>query len=492
MFNIKYRRTRKYRPDGTQIYSTLNGTFSPPRYINRDNRFDIICQRKGCSRIPLQVARDASGQVIRCCRATPYRNPIAGWRKQLDCGGLVCPVGAQDTYIQTVELPYSGPAPTFVPLLQAGWTVTPANPGARHVSAMVLGAEAKVQGRQVVRLYLPTASAQRGLAVNTVKIYDGDVLKATAPLLLVGAIKITRADAAGSLCRRCGGTGCPGSNSSGEPNPFIDCSGCPKGERGNVYVDNYAKSCACHPQACYQPVIKRIQNRNGYTNYKYNYSSEQYLNRRCRTHDQLAFNFQCNRPIDTSPYTDCSNSNIFPAGCANCTTPACGPKGKSSHDQIGGRTGPAGHTDYLLPSKPNCWTNAGPTGGPKVRCGIRRTCAGVSVCDSRNTNCCAVYKPNNRTFSQQGAVSGGSRINRLKYQTKLHAQTVILPNNLYSMTAQRPGPKEEGPSALAGKVKSQFPFRNSVNGQRPVSLYRTTFPWYKRGLSKRLYTTTRR
>ena len=484
MFNIKYRRTRKYRPDGTQIYSTLNGTFSPPRYINRDNRFDIICQRKGCSRIPLQVARDASGQVIRCCRATPYRNPIAGWRKQLDCSGLVCPVGVQDTYIQTVELPYSGAAGSLVPLLMAGWTVR-----ASGVTAQVLGSAPKEPARQVVRLHI-TARQDGFRSGQSVDVYDGAIVRAAAPILVAGPVASTADPSA--ICRRCGGSGCPGSNSKGEPNPFVSCSGCPKGARGNVYVDNFAKSCGCNPSACYLPVIKRTQNRNGYINYKYNYSSEQYLNRRCRTHDQLAFNFQCNRPIDTSPYPDCSNSNIFPAGCANCTTPACGPKGKPSRAQTGGRTGTAGHTDYLLPSKPDCWTNAGPTGAREVRCGMRRTCAGVSVCDTRNTNCCAVYKPNNRTFSQQGAVSGGSRINRLKYQTKLRAQTVILPNNLYSMTARRPGPKGKGHSALAGKVKSQFPFRNSVNGQIPVSLYRTTFPWYKRGISKRLYTTTRR
>jgi hypothetical protein len=48
---------------------------------------------------------------------------------------------------------------------------------------------------------------------------------------------------------------------------------------------------------------------------------------------------------------------------------------------------------------------------------------GYTVCEATNNNCKAVYKRSNPRFSSQGGVSGGSRINRLKYQTQLKAQS---------------------------------------------------------------------
>ena len=62
-----------------------------------------------------------------------------------------------------------------------------------------------------------------------------------------------------------------------------DLSGCgyTKDVSGNLYKDNYAKTCATHPEACYNQVIRSTQNKNGCVNESYNYSTNQYLTRRC-------------------------------------------------------------------------------------------------------------------------------------------------------------------------------------------------------------------
>ena len=61
----------------------------------------------------------------------------------------------------------------------------------------------------------------------------------------------------------------------------------------------------------------------------------------------------------------------------------------------------------------------------KVKDDQQVKCSGYSLCAAINNNCCATYKPNNQQFSSQGAVSGGSRINRLKYQTQLRCPIYI-------------------------------------------------------------------
>ena len=81
-----------------------------------------------------------------------------------------------------------------------------------------------------------------------------------------------------------------------------DLSGCgyTNDVSGNVYKDNYAKSCGdpANSLVCYNPVIKLTQNRNGCVNESYNYSTNQYLTRRCLTFSQQEFNFQSQVPVD--------------------------------------------------------------------------------------------------------------------------------------------------------------------------------------------------
>jgi len=192
---------------------------------------------------------------------------------------------------------------------------------------------------------------------------------------------------------------------------LIDCSGnidllgCgyTKDASGNVYKDNYAKTCATHPEACYNQVIRPKQNKNGCVNESYNYSTNQYLTRRCMTFKQQEFNFLSQVPVDAS---DCCTKF---KSCNNC--------------------------QYNTDGDCDCSSNGFCTGINKLPCEVK------------NTKCFAIYKRSNSKFNRQGAVSGGSRINRLKYQTRMKAQgrTVNGRNNI-------------------------------INRREPAALYRTSRP----------------
>ena len=149
---------------------------------------------------------------------------------------------------------------------------------------------------------------------------------------------------------------------------------------GNVYKDNYAKSCGdlANSVVCYNPVIKLTQNRNGCVNESYNYSTNQYLTRRCLTFQQQEFNFQSQVPVDASGCCTKFRS------CANCQYKTDG----------------------------------------TCDCSLNGFCIGINKlpCEVKNTKCYAIYKRSNPKFNRQGVVSGGSRINRLKYQTRIVAQ----------------------------------------------------------------------
>ena len=182
-----------------------------------------------------------------------------------------------------------------------------------------------------------------------------------------------------------------------------DLSGYTKDVSGNVYKDNYAKTCATHPEACYNQVIRTKQNKNGCVDESYNYSTNQYLTRRCLKFQQQEFNFQSQVSVDASG--SCTKFK----SCNNC--------------------------QYKTNGDCDCSANG--------------FCIGINKlpCETKNTKCYAIYKRSNPKFKKQGAVSGGSRINRLKYQTRMKAQgrTVNGRNNV-------------------------------INGRRPATLYRTSKP----------------
>ena len=201
---------------------------------------------------------------------------------------------------------------------------------------------------------------------------------------------------------------------------LLDCSATDLGCRlpandvsGNVYKDNYAKSCADpsanRPDYCYDPVIKLVQNKNGCVNESYNYDTNQYLTRRCATFQQQEFNFLSNKAIDSSgccsKFRSCSNCQYNTAGACDCSA-----------------------NGFCIGNNKSNGINNLP-------------------CEVKNTKCYAIYKRSNPKFNHQGAVSGGSRINRLKYQTRLDSQSRF----------------------VKGKT-------NTINGRLPATLYRRSKP----------------
>jgi len=86
-------------------------------------------------------------------------------------------------------------------------------------------------------------------------------------------------------------------------------------------------------------------------------------------------------------------------------------------------------------------------------CGHSQACIGINKlpCEVKNTKCFAIYKRSNSKFNRQGAVSGGSRINRLKYQTRVVA-------------AQR------------RKANGRNNVNNVINRRGPAALYTTSRP----------------
>ena len=238
----------------------------------------------------------------------------------------------------------------------------------------------------------------------------------------------------------------------------------------------------------YSQTKPHIQNRNGWMNDKYNYSTKQYLERRCRSFKRQSFNFLSNQAIrdasGASMYeflTSCQNSNInnnqgtsnrqctnkcnHAADCSGCCLLDC-------NNKIG----------------IDCSQNT-------IACAqTTNNCAkkGYTLCEASNNNCKAVYKRSNPRFSTQGAVSGGSRINRLKYQTQLKAQSVQRPTRFFP--GGKPGTVEAKPYTTAANNNMTYrgtPYKkvnttngiNSINGTYPVSLYRNTYPRYKSNLS---------
>ena len=93
----------------------------------------------------------------------------------------------------------------------------------------------------------------------------------------------------------------PGSN----PNPLIgwrkqlDCSrDCSCNSWQEVFKNN-----------CCQPAIKRIQNKNGIIDASYNYTTQGYLQKRCLTYNQNAFNFDISGDV-LQPF--CCGNNCHP------------------------------------------------------------------------------------------------------------------------------------------------------------------------------------
>jgi len=400
-------------------------------------------------------------------------------------------------------------------------------------------------------------------------------------------------------------------------------------DQGNLIVNN-SKSESKDANLCgYSQVKKTTQNRNGWVNDKYNYSSKQYLERRCRTFGNLGFNFLSNKSIKGSKnsefLTGCSNARVYSnlplkRGNKDCSgsksqqifvkfrfqpslsTPTSQTSlygygneinfpdnARLNPDNLKGnviailnltqivlpaedkygfeimltkalekqfnedtlknfkfilnfndiniqipysdlvRTTPGTFFDYEVyydETKPNYhlikkMINNGNIVGKNINvmmgkiespiencdlscnnilgldCTVMNcsqqmdnfgniSCAkkGYTICEATNNNCKAVYKRSNPRFSTQGAVSGGSRINRLKYQTKIKAQSTRYQVNGNDSTNKTSAVNTNlGPQSFDDHINSVNGFGGASNGTYPVSLYRNTFPTYKANLS---------
>ncbi len=124
---------------------------------------------------------------------------------------------------------------------------------------------------------------------------------------------------------------------------------------------------------------------------------------------------------------------------------------------------------YSVNSHNPCYTC--PTGATANDCKYN-TC--YKTTDIKKSDCCVTWAPSNRPFNQQGAVSGGSRINRLKYNTVARSQQACKPKMYKHGNCG---------SFVPGQHREKVAFRNSVNGMIPLRYYRDARPVYKSNLA---------
>ena len=243
-------------------------------------------------------------------------------------------------------------------------------------------------------------------------------------------------------------------------------------DQGNLIVNN-SKAESTNTKLCgYSQTKPHIQNRNGWMNDKYNYSSKQYLERRCRGFNNLAFNYLSNSSIKES-----SNSE-FLTGCSNARVNIDPSYNQGNKDCSGNCDLSCNNILGLDCTVMNCSQQMDKSGN--IICAKK----GYTVCEATNNNCKAVYKRSNPRFSTQGAVSGGSRINRLKYQTQLKAQStrkLVTGQNGTNKTSAKN--TNIGSMSFDNHVNSVNGFGGASNGSYPGSLYRNTYPTYKANLS---------
>jgi len=433
MWRIKRRRTKPKTEGNKVIYPKLNSTAKPNRYQSRNTYLDVKCNKElgaGCTDVGCQ-----------CQDLPPYPPPnitsfsditnissngVADYKTRVNTIGPATftditkwygPVTNLGTTYEGVYGDTNGRFSLPLPAVYNHISITYNNPhtgsGSDAVYIFIGGVGSGA---------LPTENPLAYQAVNKItngttgasKTYSqryqaGDYLKIQEKASVITTALVIELTYVPNIY--CCKTAPYRNPILGYRKHLIDCSGntdlsgCgyTKDVSGNVYKDNYAKTCATHPEACYNQVIRTKQNKNGCVDESYNYSTNQYLNRRCLKFQQQEFNFQSQAPVDASGC--CSKFK----SCNNC--------------------------QYKTNGDCDCSANGFCTGINKLPCQVK------------NTKCYAIYKRSNPKFKKQGAVSGGSRINRLKYQTRMKAQG----------------------STVNGR-------NNVINGRRPATLYRTSRP----------------
>uniref|UniRef100_A0A6C0EM48 Uncharacterized protein n=1 Tax=viral metagenome TaxID=1070528 RepID=A0A6C0EM48_9ZZZZ len=433
MWRIKRRRTKPIENKAKTgvIYPKFNATSKPNRYVNRNTYLDVKCNKNlgaGCTIVGCQCSGPGSlgypsPKIISFSDITDGSGTgVADYKNRVNTIGPATFTDITTWYGPAINLgtTYEGVfgvtngnfsllLPTFYNHISITYNNPHPGSGSDAVYIFIGGVgsgalpiENPSPGQEVNKITNGTTGASQTYG----QIYQsGDYLKIQEKAsVITTALVIELTFISNTYC--CKTT--PYRNPIlGYRKHLVDCSGLSgcgytNDVSGNVYKDNYAKSCT-NPLVCYNPVIKRTQNRNGCVNESYNYSTNQYLTRRCLTFPQQEFNFQSQVPVDASGCCTKFRS------CANCQykTDGC-----------------------------DCSSNG--------------FCIGINKlpCEVKNTKCFAIYKRSNSKFNNQGAVSGGSRINRLKYQTRVVA-------------AQRR--KANGRN-------------NVINGRGPAALYTTSRP----------------
>ena len=521
MLRAKRRRTRMHNKKGNPIFNTMNSTPLQSTYKNQNTHLKQLteCQCKvcrdggcngncsfcGCSNCK---PYNDNPNSRKCCKGAPQRNPALGYRRQLVFNDIIR--NKKNPHLKCVE-----------------------------------------------------ESGEKVVTITTNNIYKDNYAR------ICGSFR-------------------KGLEIENDGNTVEELGRYNKD--GELIPQKWEKTCG------YRQTKSRIQNRDGWMNDKYNYSTKQYLERRCRSFKNQSFNFLSNQAIADSSgsefLTGCQVSNIFlEQGSASlgCTAhkefliisgddeTSLNGKYELLHNTstiaykqengyyIGLYSGSIGISPWptslfwgfhTIPPSDNVCAQyylmgqqygtllgennfnlkhdeiilaIGETGGTpsapvtekvltlsykkgddilhckyilgidcsknKIECPqTTDKCAkkGYSLCEATNNNCKAVYKRSNPRFSMQGAVSGGSRINRLKYQTQLKAQSLRRPTRFFP--GGLPGTATAKPYTTAANNNMTYrgtPYEkvnttsgvNAINGTYPVSLYRNTYPQYKANLS---------
>ena len=339
MWRIKRRRTKPKTEGNKVIYPKLNSTARPNRYQSRNTYLDVKCNKElgaGCTDVGCQNTIDACGNFY-SCKTAPYRNPILGYRKHLICcyNKSLWPTSF-DLYISNT-LYASGNIGrwTIVPELWVRPSIaslpnTPYNPvykgpndssgnpiymtfgyfgsgvGPYPASPRQWNIFNSINGKTGLEWLIIFDTAQAYNPSSSYRFTNiGNALSSnftTVESLNLPSYPSTQ-DKENNLIKNIFTVT---NNNSGGTNTisnlsFLSFEGkTSKDVSGNVYKDNYAKTCATHPEACYNQVIKTKQNKNGCVDESYNYTTNQYLNRRCLKFQQQEFNFLSQVPVDNS------------------------------------------------------------------------------------------------------------------------------------------------------------------------------------------------
>ena len=154
-----------------------------------------------------------------------------------------------------------------------------------------------------------------------------------------------------------------------------------------IYQDIHSKSCFdkngnCKKDIYYYNRPRNIINKGGYFNETYNYSTNQYLTRRCNTIKQRE-SVIFDKKVSCNKYVSCMNCDYDASNNVIC--------------------------------KPN---------GFNIK-------LNDTPCNINKAKCYSIYKRSNRKFNIQGAVSGGSRVQRLKRLNQKCKQKQGLKYNIF-------------------------------------------------------------